>query len=206
MIVIIDYGLGNLGSIHNMFFRLGKESLISSNKIDILKAEKLVLPGVGSFDRAIMNLRELGIIPVLNEKVIKERTIILGICLGMQLMTLRSEEGVLDGLGWIDAETVRFHFDGTDQRLKIPHMGWNRIKIMRPSGILDHLSDEARFYFVHSYYVRCMNEENILAQTEYGIQFTSAIIKDNIMATQFHPEKSHKYGLRLLQNFAEMEP
>jgi glutamine amidotransferase len=206
MIVIIDYGMGNLGSIHNMLFRLGKESLISSNKMDILRADKLVLPGVGSFDRAVTNLRELDIISVLNEKVIKEETSILGICLGMQLMTLGSEEGVLEGLGWIDAKTVRFKFDGTDQRLKIPHMGWNRIKIMRSSGIFDDLSDEARFYFVHSYYVRCRNEENILAQTEYGIQFTSAIIKDNILATQFHPEKSHKYGLQLLKNFVDMKP
>src|SRR5262249_23555878 len=145
-----------------------------------------------------------GILSVLNDKVIQQKTPILGICLGMQLLSCRSEEGVLPGLGWIDAETIRFRFPVDKPQLRLPHMGWNTIQVSRASPILDDRFDKSRFYFVHSYHVRCRHDETVLAVTDYGIEFHSAIMHENIIGTQFHPEKSHKFGVRLLQNFARM--
>lgn len=202
MIAIVDYGMGNLGSIKNMLARIGADSVITSDKDQIASADKLILPGVGAFDNAMTNLRNLGLLPVLNNQVLEEKVPILGICLGMQLLTKSSEEGVLDGLGWIDAKTIKFQFDPASG-LKIPHMGWDEIEVRRKGSILDDMYDEPRFYFVHSYYVRCKDESNVLAGTNYGVEFHSAIIKENIIGTQFHPEKSHKYGLKLLKNFVE---
>ena len=203
MIVIIDYGMGNLGSILNMLRRINAEAMISGAAADIQRADKLILPGVGAFDNGMRNLAELGLTAVLNRRVLDEKTPILGICLGVQLFTNRSEEGTLPGLGWIDAETIRFRFDGENHRLKIPHMGWNAIEVKRPQSILAPLPDEPRFYFVHSYHVRCRDEANVLAVTRYGIEFHSAIVRENVVGTQFHPEKSHRFGMQVLRNFAE---
>jgi len=202
MIVIVDYKMGNSGSILNMFKRIGVEAIISSNVSDIEGADKLILPGVGAFDNGIKNLKDSGLIPVLEKKVIKRKAPILGICLGMQLLTLRSEEGCLSGLGWVDAETVRFRFTENQASLRIPHMGWNTVNLMRYNVLFENLHNkDARFYFAHSYNVRCNNEKDVLSTTHYGHDFVSSIQKGNIFGVQFHPEKSHRFGMQLLKNF-----
>ena len=203
MIVVVDYGMGNLGSIMNMLKKVEAKALLSSDIAEIEKADKLILPGVGSFDAGMNNLSTLGLIPILNKKVIEDRTPILGICLGMQLLTKRSEEGNLPGLGWIDAETVRFKFDDVQgMKNKIPHMGWNTVELVKASKLFNDMYPEPRFYFVHSYHVRCNREEDILTKTFYGYYFISSIVVGNIAGVQFHPEKSHKFGMKLLGNFA----
>lgn len=201
MIAIIDYGMGNLGSIKNMLSRIGVESVITSDPKVIAEADRLILPGVGAFDHAMANLDRLGLIPLLNERVLDQKVPLLGICLGMQLLTRGSEEGSLRGLGWIEAETVRFRFP-EDSGLRVPHMGWNTFDVKQRGTILDDLPGESRFYFVHSYYVRCTDGKSELATTTYGHSFASAVVRDNILGMQFHPEKSHRYGLRLLSSFA----
>lgn len=204
MIVIVDYKMGNIGSILNMLKKIGAPAMASSLPEDILQADKLILPGVGAFDNGMTNLKESGLLSVLNEKVLAKKTPILGICLGMQLLTRQSAEGRLEGLGWIEADTVRFRFDREESALKIPHMGWNTV-MFKPGNVLSSgLENEARFYFVHSFHVVCDREENVAGKTFYGYEFSSAIQNGNIMGVQFHPEKSHKYGLRLLKNFVEM--
>lgn len=204
MIVIIDYGLGNLSSILNMLKKIGTNALVSSDHDTIAKADKLILPGVGSFDTGMRNLEERNIIPLLNNLVLEEQTPILGVCLGMQLLSGKSEEGSLPGLGWLDAETFRFKFQNVNDNLKIPHMGWNQLMVTHPHPLFAGLEEVNRFYFVHSYHVACANPDNVLASTSYGFDFTSAVVKDNIMGVQFHPEKSHKFGMRLLKNFSEL--
>lgn len=202
-IVIIDYGMGNLGSIANMLKKVGAKAIISADIAAIESADKLILPGVGAFDNGMAQLNELGLTPVLNAKVKEAKTPILGVCLGMQLLTRKSEEGSLPGLGWLEAETRRFKFDQTQPSLKVPHMGWNLIELKQSHPILAQMYAEPRFYFVHSYHVVCQNEENILATSHYGYEFVSAVMRENIVGVQFHPEKSHKFGMRLYQNFAE---
>jgi glutamine amidotransferase len=197
MITIVDYKMGNVGSIANMLKRTGHESLITSKVSDIEKASMIVLPGVGSFDKAIENLDTLKLIEILNKKALIEKTPVLGICLGMQLMAKDSEEGKLQGLGWFDAYVVHFKV----KNHKVPHMGWNTVKIAKPDKIFSDVKAEQRFYFVHSYHMQCLNKEAILTTTEYEYEFTSAITKDNITGVQFHPEKSHKYGMQLLKNW-----
>lgn len=203
MIVIINYGLGNLMSILNMLKKIGEEATISSSFVDIKNADKLILPGVGAFDKGMKNLSDFGFISVLNDKVIKEKTPILGICLGMQLFTMESEEGNRPGLGWVDAETIRFRFDKAKTDLKIPHMGWNSIMIQEKSSLFNDFYEEPRFYFVHSYHLLCHKKEDILTTTEYGYDFPSSIARDNIIGVQFHPEKSLKYGMKFLENFVK---
>jgi glutamine amidotransferase len=202
MITIVDCGMGNLGSIQNMLKKIDHKSVITGKISDIEKAEKIILPGVGAFDNGMKNLKKMKLISVLNQKVLKEKTPVLGICLGMQLMTLKSEEGKLPGLGWIEAETIRFNFNG-DKNLKIPHMGWNNVKVMKNNGLSKDIHNNDRFYFVHSYFVKLKNSQDQLFETEYGSLFTSSFSKGNIFGVQFHPEKSHKYGMQLLKNFAE---
>ncbi|WP_141054000.1 imidazole glycerol phosphate synthase subunit HisH [Aliarcobacter cryaerophilus] len=199
MIVVIDYGMGNLGSIANMIKKVGYKCIITSDLEEIKKATKLILPGVGSFDNGMKNLEKLGMIGVLNQKVLIEKTPILGICLGMQLMTKSSEEGNLVGLEWIDAQTKRFVSD----TLKIPHMGWNIIKHQKESKLFDEMESEKRFYFVHSYFVSCNQEVDILTYTNYIQDFVSSFQKENIIGVQYHPEKSHKFGMNLIKNFVE---
>ena len=200
MITIINYGLGNLGSIQNMLKKIGVESVIASNCDEVKKAEKIILPGVGKFDAGMNGIEKANIREVLDYKARCEKVPILGICLGMKLLTEKSQEGTLPGLGWIDAEVLRFNLD---DNYKIPHMGWNETELVGESALTEHL-DSARFYFVHSYYVKMRNENETILKTEYGIDFTSAFQHENIYGVQFHPEKSHKYGMQLLKNFSEL--
>jgi glutamine amidotransferase len=201
MIVIVDYGMGNLRSILNKLQRMDAEVVISSKVEDIEKAEELILPGVGSFAAGMDNLEKYDLMPILTKKVIEDKVPILGICLGMQLLTKRSEEGNAEGLGWIDAETKQFVFERNNIKLKIPHMGWNSIDIRRDSALLKGIPTNSTFYFVHSYHVCCNGTNSVVATTNYGYYFVSVIEKENIFGTQFHPEKSHKNGVRLLKNF-----
>lgn len=203
MITIIDYGMGNLGSIVNMLKKLGATSHISSEPGEIARAEKLILPGVGAFDQGMTSLVQRGLVDVLHESVLEKRTPILGLCLGTQLFTERSEEGRLPGLGWLEAETVRFRLEGNAEGLKVPHMGWNYIELRESCPLLRNLPQSPRFYFVHSYHLRCRQSPDTRATTEYGYDFPSVVQRDNIMGAQFHPEKSHKYGISLLRNFVE---
>lgn len=203
MIKIIDYGMGNLGSIHNMFKHIGVESVITDDLGEIKSAKKLLLPGVGSFDKAMRRINEMGLREVLDEKAHVEKIPVMGICLGMQLLTGGSEEGNEKGLDWIEADTVKFRFE--NNHYKIPHMGWNLVHPQKQIPLIDDLPEEPRFYFVHSYYVKVKNEENTLLKTTYGdIEFDSGIVKDNIFGLQFHPEKSHKFGMKLFENFAKI--
>lgn len=203
MITIIDYGMGNLGSIINMLKKIGVSSQLSSDPRVIEQAEKLILPGVGAFDNGMQSLAQRGLIDVLNEAVLVRKTPILGLCLGIQLFTQRSEEGTLPGLGWIEGETVKFQLGDNLEGLKVPHMGWNYIEIQQNSPLFQSMPALSRFYFVHSYHLRCRNQEDVLATSEHGYEFPSIIRRDNILGAQFHPEKSHKYGMALLRNFVE---
>lgn len=199
IIVIIDYGLGNLGSISNMVKKIGYMSEISSDLNKIKNADKLILPGVGSFDEGMKNIEELGMVDLLNERVLNEKVPILGICLGMQLMTKHSEEGRSDGFGWIDAQTKKF----ISLSLKIPHMGWNTISHNKSSKLFNEIESEKRYYFVHNYYVEANDNRDILTTTPYIHNFVSSFEKGNVIGCQFHPEKSHKFGMSLLNNFLE---
>lgn len=203
MITIIDYGLGNLGSIKNMLKKIGAESEITSDIGKIRAAKKLILPGVGAFDNGMQNLDDLGLIEILNQKVKVEKTPILGICLGMQLFTNKSEEGNKSGLGWINAETIKFNTDSETKKFTIPHMGWEYISQIKSSKLLEGMYEEPKFYFVHSYHVVCKDEEDVLLRTDYILNFDSAFEKENIIGVQFHPEKSHKFGMKLFKNFVE---
>jgi len=202
MITIVDYGMGNLGSIRNMLKWLGFQSIISSDPDEIKRAQKLILPGVGAFDQGMKNLAEKQLISVLNWCVTREKIPLLGICLGMQLLTKHSEEGKLPGLGWINAHTIRFNFVN-DKSLKIPHMGWNEAIIKNNSPLLEGVNKTSRYYFVHSYHVICNDKEDEILSTNYGIKFAAAVQKDNIFGVQFHPEKSHKFGMKILDNFSK---
>ena len=204
-LIIVDYKVGNIGSIVNMFKRIGVNAILSSDENEILSADKLLLPGVGSFDNGMKNLKASGLIKVLNKKVIEEKTPILGICLGMQLLMDSSDEGKEEGLGWISGEVKKFNFAMNEEKLKVPHMGWNIARPMKKDSLFKGFSEEARFYFVHSYHAVCDNKDNVLANTHYGYDFASSISKDNIYGAQFHPEKSHKFGMKLLQNFMELK-
>ena len=202
MITIVDYGMGNLGSVLNMFKKIGVASKITSNLEEIKSATKLLLPGVGSFDRAMHKINDSGIKKILDYKVLTEETPILGICLGMQLLTNSSEEGVEKGLGYINASAKRFHFK--DKKMKVPHMGWNLVNKSTNSKLTNDFIEESRFYFVHSYYVEVENQVNSILKTKYGLEFDSAIQNKNVYGAQFHPEKSHKFGMKLLDNFSKI--
>lgn len=202
MITIIDYGMGNLGSVYNMFKRIGVQSEVSSDLLHIEKAKKLLLPGVGAFDNAIERIRNAGLLDILNYKALDQKVPILGICLGMQLLTNNSEEGTVKGLGWVDAETIKFKFESKE--LKVPHMGWNVTNINTPSSLTVNFPSDSRFYFVHSYYVKVKSENNSILKTTYGVEFDSAIQSENIFGVQFHPEKSHRFGMKIFENFAKL--
>lgn len=201
MIVIVNYGLGNLRSVAMKFSRIKAEAVVSANPGDVLRADKLVLPGVGSFDTGMKNLRDSGLADALNVAVLENKTPILGICLGMQLFTRGSEEGDCPGLGWIDAETRKISaFDGKT-RLRVPHVGWNTLTQTRPCILFDGIDTLLRYYFVHSYAVYCDDSQQVAAETNYGRTFASVVFRENIFGTQFHPEKSHHHGLSMLENF-----
>tara|TARA_B100001093_G_C26857837_1_gene1028286 strand:+ start:607 stop:1224 length:618 start_codon:yes stop_codon:yes gene_type:complete len=199
-IVIIDYGLGNLGSIQNMIKKAGGTSKTTNNPSEILSATKLLLPGVGSFDAGMQKLINLELISTLNESVIKNKIPILGICLGAQLMTKASEEGSIKGLGWLDAKTARFQIK-TGNTFKVPHMGWNRIRVKQSHRIFKDTQESSRFYFVHSYHFTPNDDSICLCTTDYAYPFSSGLVKDNIIALQFHPEKSHNFGLQLFKQY-----
>ncbi len=203
MIVIVDYGMGNLGSIKNMLKKAGFPSMITNNPDEIAKAEKIILPGVGAFDTGMRNLQDNGLIPLLNQKAKVEKVPVLGLCLGAQLITDCSEEGKLPGLGWVKGETIRFHFASQDHALKVPHMGWNVLQIVQNHPFLHGLPEDQRFYFVHSFHLICRDPADVIANTTYGYTFASIIGHENVVGMQFHPEKSHKFGLQVLRNFAE---
>jgi glutamine amidotransferase len=199
MIAIIDYEMGNVSSVANMLKRIGHEAVVTRDADVILSADRLILPGVGAFDKGMQNIKAYGLREVLDEAVLKQRKPVLGICLGMQIMTNSSEEGSEPGLGWVDATSVKFRF--SDQAgLKVPHMGWNYVKPVSENTLF---SDErSRFYFVHGYYVQCASSADVIATAHYGFDFACAIGRDNVMGVQFHPEKSHRFGMKLLQGFA----
>ncbi len=204
MITIIDYGMGNMGSVKNMFKRIGVSCEITSDLDKISKAKKILLPGVGAFDPALRRIHASGMLPVLNQKALQEKIPILGICLGMQLLTLDSEEGTLPGFGWIKGNTLAFK-NRIPGHFRIPHMGWNVVKPQQSvNDMTNDFHEESRFYFVHSFFVRVHDENNSLLKTTYGISFDSAVQADNIFGAQFHPEKSHKFGMKFFQNFAKL--
>lgn len=202
MITIINYGIGNMGSMLNMFKRINVPAKIESDPDKIFHGEKLILPGVGSFDAAIERINAIdGLREVLDQKALKEKTPILGVCLGMQLLTTCSEEGKLPGLNWIPGKTQLLP---KNLDIKVPHMGWNVASISKSSPLTNNLVGEQRYYFVHSYYVKTNNEDHAIMKTDYGLPFDSAIANENIYGVQFHPEKSHKFGMKILTNFAKI--
>ena len=203
MITIVDYGTSNLGSMQNMLKKVGAESRIATSPDDLLDADKIIVPGVGSFDAGMKRLLQSGMVPILNEKVLVKQVPTLGVCLGMQLMTAGSEEGELPGLGWIAARAKRFD-QQADPGLKVPHMGWNQVRATKASALVEGFPEEPRFYFAHSFHVSCETPADVLLETSYGAgTFTSAFQRGNLMGAQFHPEKSHRYGMQFFRNFVE---
>ena len=204
MLGIIDYGVGNLASIKNMLRKAGHQDVqISSEAEELQKATKLILPGVGHFDYGMQQLKQSGLIDVLNQRVLEDKVPILGICLGAQLLTASSEEGEERGLGWIDAKTVRFDSSKLSSALRVPHMGWADVNPRKESKLFSGMHDEPRFYFVHSYHMVCAQDDDSLVEATHGYTFTAGVERDNVLGVQFHPEKSHKFGLKLLSNFME---
>ena len=202
-IVIVDYGMGNLRSVQKKMELIGVHASISDDLKQIEQADKLILPGVGHFASGVRRLKESGIWHLLNEKVLNKKTPIIGICLGMQLMAKFSEEGHVDGLGWFDAQVIRFRV--SDKIVyKVPHIGWNTLEIKKESAFLNNISAGAQFYFVHSFHFVCNHKTDELTATEYDYPFTSAVYKENILGVQFHPEKSHDQGEQLLRNFVKI--
>lgn len=200
-VVLVDCGLGNAGSIHNMLRRIGVVAVRSADPDVVRRAPRVILPGVGAFDAGMARLHKFGLADALTDLATRSRVPVLGICLGMQLMARRSEEGQIPGLGWVEADVKRFKFDGNEMpALKVPHMGWNAVTARLPTSLLSGV-DEARFYFVHSFHVCCHRAEDVLATTTYGVAFTSMFKVGNIVGVQFHPEKSHQFGLALFENW-----
>ena len=201
MITIVDYGVGNVNAIANMLKKIGAQCVITGKEEELQNASKIILPGVGAFDTALSELKKRNLEEVLHQKAKVQKVPVLGICLGMQLLTNGSEEGQLKGFGWIPAFTYKFN---AVSGLKVPHMQWNHVEQMQESALTNDLEPQSKFYFVHSYYVKTENKEHALLQAEYGVPFDAAVQNENIYGVQFHPEKSHKYGLRILSNFASL--
>ena len=204
MITVLDYRAGNVNSIKKAFYRLGVDCQISNNNKVIKESQKLILPGVGHFKRGMENLKNSDFFDELNNLVLIEKMPVLGICLGMQLMTKKSEEGNIGGLGWIDADVKLFKFLDGKKKFKIPHIGWNNLKINKKEKLFSGIQDDDMFYFVHSYYASLRDEKDSLSKTSYGLEFVSSFHKNNIFGVQFHPEKSHDQGLKILKNFASI--
>jgi glutamine amidotransferase len=204
MITLIDYGVGNIFAFQNVYKRLGITSKIAKTPDDLEDAVKLILPGVGAFDYAMRQLNLSGMREKLDELVLVKKIPIIGICVGMQMMGNRSDEGDSEGLKWIDADVIKFDESLIQQRAKLPHMGWNDVSPIKGHPLFKGLEPEAIFYFLHSYYFKCNNLENSIAISDYGISFSSAVNSNNIFGIQFHPEKSHHYGEKLLYNFAQL--
>jgi glutamine amidotransferase len=205
MITVVDYGVGNLASIRNMFKKAGADVLISSDSGEILAADKLILPGVGAFDTCVEKLRGSGLLDAISKRVLADKIPVLGVCVGLQLLTAGSEEGNLPGLGWIGGSVVKFKQALLPPELKIPHMGWTDVEVSKPSKLFENMHEDPRFYFVHSYHLQIDNPEDALVEATYGYKFVAGVERGNIMGVQFHPEKSHKFGLRLFENFIRYE-
>lgn len=201
-VTVVDYGSGNIGSVVNMLLALGHDAVVASTSDDLLKATKIILPGVGTFDSGMKRLLENGLVETLKQKALEEKTPMLGICLGMQLMTKGSEEGTMEGLGLIDAVTVRFDTKNYNT-IRVPHTGWNTVHVEMENSLAASIESESRFYFVHGYHLANVAKEQIMFTTNYGYTFVSGVAKDNVFGVQFHPEKSHRFGMTLLKNFVE---
>jgi glutamine amidotransferase len=201
MIVVVDYGVGNIASVLNMLKRVGAKAKASRLAEDIESAEKLILPGVGAFDAGMRTLRQSGLIDVLNHQALVVRKPVMGVCLGAQMLGRGSEEGHEPGLGWIDMDIKRFEKRAAR---KVPHMGWSHVSRNYEHPLVQGLTDESRFYFVHGYYMSPDNDQDTLLTADYGQKFTAAVAKNNIFGFQFHPEKSHRFGMQLFKNFVEL--
>jgi glutamine amidotransferase len=203
MIAIVDYGLGNVRAFANIYAKLSLPVVIAKRASDLDRASKIILPGVGAFDHAMQFLDASGMRPRLEEKV-RGGTPVLGVCVGMQILAARSEEGVLTGLGWVEGEVRRFRPPPDNRDMRIPHMGWNEVAPAGARPLMNGIDASARFYFLHSYYFVCRDPANVMAKTDYYGEFACAVGSGNVFGVQFHPEKSHSWGTRLLKNFAEL--
>lgn len=204
MITLIDYGVGNIFAFQNVYKRLDIPTKIAKTQEDLSDAKKLILPGVGSFDYAMSQLNASGMREKLDDLVLEKKVPVIGICVGMQMMGNRSDEGKLEGLKWIDSEILKFDESLIQHRTKLPHMGWNDVTPIKKHPLFIGLEKEAIFYFLHSFYFKCNNPTDNIAFSDYGLTFSSAVNRDNIYGIQFHPEKSHQYGEKLLYNFAKL--
>jgi imidazole glycerol-phosphate synthase subunit HisH len=204
MIAIIDYGLGNIQAFANIYKRLNIPARVVSSAEELGGPEKIILPGVGAFDWAMVRLDQSGMREALDDLVLRHGRLVLGICVGMQIMAGRSDEGVLEGLGWIDGEVKRFDEAAFTQSTRLPHMGWNDVSPRRNGGLFRGLESDARFYFLHSYYFATRKDDDVMAVTDYNGPFASGVRAGNVFGVQFHPEKSHQWGIQLLKNFAEL--
>jgi glutamine amidotransferase len=204
MIAIVNYGLGNIHAIANIYKRLNIAVSIASTPDELRAAERVILPGVGAFDWAMRRLNDSGMRGVLDELVVTKGKLVLGICVGMQMMAKRSDEGILEGLGWIDAEVKKFDSASFTQKTHLPHMGWNDVLPRSNEDLFKNLGPSARFYFLHSYYFLPHNPDHVLAVTDYNGNYASSVRSKNVYGVQFHPEKSHQWGIQLLKNFAEI--
>lgn len=204
MIAIIDYGLGNVKAFSDVYKKLNIPAIIVKRVEDLKKASKVILPGVGAFDHAMQMLEKSGMRQFLDEIALHRRLPVLGICVGMQILACASEEGNLPGLGWIDGEVKRFKSSTLSYSMCVPHMGWNNVMSLKTNGLLQGLDLDARFYFLHSYYFQCHRSEDVIAVTDYGGEFACGVNSRNVYGVQFHPEKSHQWGIRLLENFSKV--
>ena len=202
MIAVIDYGLGNIAAFLNVFKRLNLEASVARSAEDIFQATRFILPGVGSFDRAMQRLRESGMCEALTERVVGDEAPVLGVCVGMQMLARSSEEGEEAGLGWIDGSVKGLESLQHTAKLPLPHMGWNDVEPAGENGLFSEFEPGAKFYFLHSYYLECDRPKDTAAIAIYGTQFSCAVSRRNVHGVQFHPEKSHHFGSRLLENFA----
>ncbi|HDZ62604.1 MAG TPA: imidazole glycerol phosphate synthase subunit HisH [Nitrospirae bacterium] len=204
MITIVNYGLGNILAFVNIYKRLNIPITVATTADELVRANKIILPGVGAFDWAMKCLNESGMRNCLDDLVLRQKRLVLGVCVGMQMMARHSEEGELMGLGWIDAEVKKFDESIFTQKTHLPHMGWNDIKVVRENGLFQELEHGARFYFLHSYYISCQKSDDVIAVAEYGGEFACTVNSGNVYGVQFHPEKSHQWGIQLLENFAKV--
>ena len=202
MIGIIDYGLGNIKAFVNVYDRLSIPTKVIKSENDFEDVTKLILPGVGAFDHAMIKLNDSGLRDRLEKLVCIDKIPVLGICVGMQMLTKSSDEGNLPGLGWIDGKVEKFNTNDIQYKTKLPHMGWNNVVLKKENPLMKQLKDNPKFYFLHSYYFNCSDNSNVLSSTIYGKKFTSAVNNENVFGVQFHPEKSHQNGITLLNNFS----